>query len=129
MLRRSAALLALVASLAHAADGAEIEQTLTLSHPLKAGVSPFLEVRVGPLTAGQRVRITTLGGELIGTIAPFGPAERQGGGVYSLPVPPDAVHGGTLSLRVTVTQSNVPPRAPNATEVQSLRLVAPDAAR
>jgi hypothetical protein len=106
-----------------------MEQTLTLSHPLKAGASPWLEVRVGPLTAGQRVRITTLGGELIGTIAPFGPAERQGGGVYSLPVPPDAIHGGALSLRVTVTQSNVPPRAPNATEVQSLRLLAPDAAR
>jgi hypothetical protein len=129
VLCRSVALLALVASFAHAADATGMEQTFTLSHPLEAGASPWLEVRVGPLTAGQRVRVTTLQGELIGTIAPFGPAARQGGGVYSLRVPPDAIHGDALSVRVTVTQSNVSPRAPNATEVQSLRLIAPDTAK
>jgi hypothetical protein len=106
-----------------------MEQTLTLPHPLKAGANAWLEVQVGPLAPGQRVRVTTLAGEAIGTIAPFGPAERRQSGVYSLPVPPDAIHDGALSVRVTVTQSNAPPRTPTATEVQSLRLIAPDTAR
>jgi hypothetical protein len=126
MLCRSAALLALVASLAQAADGAGMEQTLTLPQPLKAGASAWLEVQVGPLTSGQRVRITTSTGKLIGTIAPFGPAQRARSGVYSLPVPPDTIQEGALSVRLTVTQSNIPPRAPTPMEVQSLRLRASD---
>jgi hypothetical protein len=107
-----------------------MEQTLTLPHPLAPGARAWLEVQVGALAPGQRVRVTTLAGEPIGTIAPFGPAERRQSGVYSLPVPPDALHDGVLSVRVTVIQSNAAPRAPAATEVESLRLLsAPDAAR
>jgi hypothetical protein len=106
-----------------------MEQTLTLQHPLEPGAQAWLEVQVGPLGPGQRVRVTTLAGEPIGTIAPFGPAERQRSGVYSLPVPPDAIHDGVLSVRVTVTQSNAAPRPPAAREVQSLRLRASDTAR
>src|SRR5271154_876858 len=122
MLLRSAVLLALAASLAYGAEGgAWMEQTLTLPHPLKPGAHAWLEVQVGPLAPGQRVRVTTLAGEPIGAIAPFGPAERRQSGVYSLPVPPDAIHDGVLSVRVAVTQSNEPSRAPTATEVQSLR--------
>ena len=109
--------------------GLEFEQTFTLPQPLKAGANAWLEVQVGPLTPGQRVRVTTLTGELIGAIAPFGPAERQRSGVYSLPVPLDAIHDGVLSVRVTVTQSNTAPRAPTSTEVQSLRLRAADSAK
>lgn len=103
-----------------------MEQTLTLPHPLKAGASAWLQVQVGTLAAGQRVRVTTLAGEPIGTISPFGPAQRQGGGIYSLPVPPDAIRDGALTVRVTVTQSNAPPRAPTATELESLKLLAGD---
>jgi hypothetical protein len=103
-----------------------MEQTLALPHSLKAGASALLQVQVGPLAPGQRVRVTTSSGELIGAIAPFGPAQRARSGVYWLPVPPDAIHDGALSVRVSVTQSDAPPRAPTATEVQSLRLLAPD---
>jgi hypothetical protein len=128
-LRRSLILLALVASLAYGAEGgAWMEQTLTLPHPLKPGARAWLEVQVGPLAAGERVRVTTLAGEPIGAISPFGPAQRRQSGVYSLPVPPDAIHDGALSVRVTVVQSNAPSRAPTATEVQSLQLRATDAA-
>jgi hypothetical protein len=128
-MRRFAVLLALVASLPYGAEGAGMEQTLTLPHPLKPGANAWLEVRVGPLAPGQRVRVTTSSGELIGAIAPFGPAQRRQSGVYSLPVPADAIHDGVLSVNVAVTQSSSPPRAPTATEVQSLRLLASDAAR
>ena len=103
-----------------------MERTLTLPHPLKAGANAWLEVRVGALAPGERVRVTTVSGELLGAIAPFGPGERRQGGVYTLPLPADSIHDGTLSVRVSVTQSNAPPRAPAATEVQSLILRAPD---
>ena len=106
-----------------------MEQTLTLPQPMKAGANAWLEVQVGPLAPGQRVRVTTLTGEPIGTIAPFGPPQRGRPGVYSLPVPPDAIHDGALSVRVVVTQLNAPPRAPTAAEVESLRLLSPDATR
>jgi hypothetical protein len=106
-----------------------MEQKLMLPHPLQSGAHAWLEVRVGPLAPGQRIRVTTSAGDEIGTIAPFGPAQRRQSGVYSLPVPPDAIQQGALSVRVTVTQSNAPARAPTATEVQSLKLLAPDDAR
>jgi hypothetical protein len=104
-----------------------MERTLTLPHPLKPGANAYLEVQVGPLAPGQRVRVTTQSGEPIGTIAPFGPAARGHAGAYSLPVPPNAITDGTLSLRVTVTRPSAPDRAPTETEVKGLRLLAPDA--
>jgi hypothetical protein len=128
-MRRAAILLPLVASLACAAEGTDIEQTLTLPHPLPSGASAFLEVQVGPLAAGQRVRVTTSSGEPLGTVSAFGPAARQSGGVYLLPVPSDAIHNGALSVRVTILDGNKPPRAPNPAEVQSLKVMTQDAAK
>jgi hypothetical protein len=106
-----------------------MEQTLALSHPLRSGDSAWLEVQVGPLAPGQRVRVTTSTGELLGTISPFGPAARQNVGVYSLPVPSDAILNGALSVRVTILDANKPPRAPTAAEVQSLKVMTQDAAK
>jgi hypothetical protein len=106
-----------------------MERTLTLPQPLAAGANAWLEVQVGPLAPGQRVRVTTQAGELLGAISPFGQAERQRAGVYSLPIPADAIHDGALSVVVTITQANGPPRAPTPAEVQSLKLQAPGAPR
>jgi hypothetical protein len=106
-----------------------MERTLTLPHSLAPGANAWLEIHVGPLAPGQRVRVTTQTGELLGAISPFGRAERQQAGIYSLPVPPDAIHGDALSIVVTITEGNKPPRAPNPTEVESLKLLAGDTAR
>jgi len=59
-----------------------MERTLTLPQPLAVGANAWLEVQVGPLAPGQRVRVTTQAGELLGAISPFGQAERQRAGVY-----------------------------------------------
>ena len=106
-----------------------MERTLTLPHSLAPGANAWLEVQVGPLAPGQRVRVTTQGGALLGAISPFGRSERQQAGTYSLPVPPDAIHEDTLSVIVTVTEANKPPRAPTPAEVRSLKLLAPNTAR
>jgi hypothetical protein len=128
-MRRAAILLPLLASLAYGAEGTYIEQRLVLSRPLPPGGSAFLEVRVGPLAAGQRVRVTTSTGEPLGTVSPFGQVARESGGVYSLPVPSDAIRNDVLSVRITLLDGNKPPRAPTAAEVQSLKVMTQDAAR
>jgi hypothetical protein len=127
--RRWAIALTFAASIAYGAEEPGMERTLTLPHPLGPGAAAWLEVKVGPLAPGQRVRVTTRDGALLGAIAPFGRAERQQAGVYSLPVPPDAIHDGALSVVVTVTQGNEPPRAPTLAEVQSLTLLPSDGTR
>jgi hypothetical protein len=106
-----------------------MERTLMLPHSLAPGANAWLEVRVGPLAPGERVRVTTHAGELLGAISPFGRAERQQAGIYSLPVPPDAIHDDALSVVVTITEANKPPRAPTLAEVQSLKLLTPGTAK
>ena len=124
-----AVVLLLAGSLAYGAEEGGMERTLPLPHSLGPGAHAWLEVQVGPLGPGQRVRVTTRAGELLGSISPFGPAERQHAGVYSLPVPPDAIHDGALSVVVTITEADGLPRTPTPAEVRSLKLLAPDAAR
>jgi hypothetical protein len=127
--RRWATALALATSLAWGAENGGLERTLTLPHELAPGAIAWLEVQVGPLAPGQRVRVTTRDGTLIGVISPFGPAARQQASVHSLPVPPQAIHGDTLSVIVTVTEGDKAPRAPTPVEVPSLKLLAPGTAR
>lgn len=106
-----------------------MERTLTLPHALAPGGIAWLQVQVGPLAPGQRVRVTTRAGELLGTASPFGPGARQQSGVYAIPVPAAAIHDGALAVVVTITDGSNPPRAPTPAEVQSLKLLAPDAAK
>jgi hypothetical protein len=126
--RYGAFILILAASLAYGAEEG-MERTLTLPHPIAAGAIAWLEVQVGPLAPGQRVRVTTPAGELLGAISPFGPSERQHAGLYSLPVPADAIHDGALSVVIAITEANGPPRTPTPAEVQSVKLLAPGMAK
>lgn len=125
-MRCAAAVLMLVASVAYGAEGTGMERSFTLAHPLSAGANAWLEVQAGPLAPGQRIRVTTATGEIIGAIAPFGPAQRRHPGIYTLPVPAAAIQNGVLSVRVTVLEGNKPPRAPTAAEVQGLKLLPPE---
>ena len=121
-MRRWAIALMLAATAAYGAEREGMEQTLTLPHALRPGATAWLQVQVGPLAPGQRVRVTTQGGELLGTIAPLGRAQRQSSGTYALPVPPGAIHADALSVVVTIVEGSNPPRAPTPAEVQSLKL-------
>jgi hypothetical protein len=123
---RGAALIpVLLATSAVAAEGRGMEMTFQLPRPLDEAATATLEVRVGPLAPGQKVSVTTPTGELIGTISPFGAKAREHAAVYTLPVPREAFRAGTLATRVTITEGKLPPRAPTAAEVQSLKLVPP----
>lgn len=140
MTRRAAALalLALLAPNGLAADAAAQsgdvtaarETTLTVPHPLRAGEAAAVELQFGSLGRGRVVTVTTADGRPLGTVSPFGARPGQPGGTYTLPVPPDAIRDGKLTVRLTISQGGGgPPRAPTAEEVPSVRLNVGGAAR
>lgn len=120
----SLAALALLAILALPACASAVggEVVLTLPRPLKPGEAATLVVEVGVLKRGHEVVVTTPSGKLIGTISPYGIPPGQAAGSYALPVPAEAVKDGKLSLRLSLTGTGGPPRAPTDQEVKSLRV-------
>ena len=131
MKRGCAAAVALLALIApHAAaqgptrDAPMSAQELTLAppRPLAPGEPAWLEVQVGPISRGRVVTVTTASGQPLGTISPFGARVGESGGTYTLPVPPDAIRDGKLTVRLTITEGGGAPRAPTAQEVPSVKL-------
>ena len=94
--------------------------TLALPHALASGDSVWLEIQLGPI--GRReISVTTLSGEPLGKISPFGIRAGQGAGTYALPVPSDAIKEDRLSIRLSISQPGGS-RAPTAQEVQGVAL-------
>jgi hypothetical protein len=104
------------------ASAANGEAVLTLPRSLKAGEAVTVVVEVGVLPRGCEISVTTPSGQLIGTVSPFGIRAGQAAGSYALPVPAEAVKDGKLSLRLTLTGTGGPPRAPTDQEVKSLKV-------
>ena len=120
-MHRAAATFALLALLAQATRAAPPgEMTLVLPHPLHAGEIAWLQVRVGTIARGQEIDVTTASGSELGTISPYG--VRAEAGTYTLPVPPDAIQNGQLSVKLSITQFGASPRPVTAREVRSVTL-------
>jgi hypothetical protein len=120
--RPTAAALALLGLLAQTGPAASADLTLVLPHPLGPGETAWIEVQVGPIGRGQEIDVTTASGQELGVISPFGVRVGQDAGTYTLPVPGDAIRDGRVSLRLTISQSGAPRRAPTAQEVRSVKL-------
>jgi hypothetical protein len=114
------ALLALLAQNGNAASADDIR--LVVPRPLRTGETVRIEVQVGPIGRGQEIDVTTASGQELGVISPFGVRLGQDAGTYTLPVPPDAIRDGSVSVRLTITQFSGPPRAPTAQEVRGVKL-------
>jgi hypothetical protein len=128
-MRPAAAALALFTLLAQSENPAPDEMTLALPHPLRAGESAWIEVQVGPIGRGREIDVTTAAGQELGVISPIGVRTGQNAGTYTLPVPGDTIRDGRVSVRLTITQSGEPPRAPTTQEVRSVRLSVAGASR
>jgi hypothetical protein len=102
--------------------GTAQELTLALPHPLRAGETAGIELRLGPIARGRTVTVTTASGEPLGTISPFGTRAGEDAGTYTLPVPEDAIRDGRIAVRITISQAGGPPRAPTAQEVRGTKL-------
>jgi hypothetical protein len=122
-MRNVVAALVLVALGALRATAAAADDlTLVLPHPLRQGEMAWIEVQVGPI--GRReINVATAGGRQLGTISPFGVRFGQDAGTYTVPVPPDAIHDGRVTVRLTISQPGAQPRAPTATEVHDVKLL------
>jgi len=66
--------------------------------------------------------VSTESGELLGSISTFGVPAGKPGGTFLVPVPLDAVHGGRLDVRLTISGSDGE-RTPTAAEVTGIRLL------
>jgi hypothetical protein len=128
-MRRAAAALALLMLLTQNAEARGKAMTLVLPHPLRAGESAWIEVHVGPIQHGRQIDVTTASGEQLGLISPYGVRPGNDAGTYTLPVPPDKIRDGRISIRLTISQSGGPPRAANADEVRSVKLIVNDKPR
>lgn len=128
-MRPASAALVLLALLAQTISAALAQDmTLTLAHPLAAGETAWLELQVGPI-GRQEIDVTTAAGQHLGTVSPFGPRTGQDAGTYAFPVPADLIRDGRLSVRITITQPNGPPRTATEQEVRSIKLTVAGAAR
>lgn len=128
-MRPASAALVLLALLAQTISAALAQDmTLTLAHLLAAGETAWIELQVGPI-GRQEIDVTTAAGQHLGTVSPFGPRTGQDAGTYAFPVPADLIRDGRLSVRITITQPNGPPRTATEQEVRSIKLTVAGAAR
>jgi hypothetical protein len=98
------------------------EMTLALPHALRRGETAWLLVEVGAIGHDQ-IQLMTQDGRPLGNLSPFGMRSGQAAGIYTVPVPTEALGDGRLALRLSVMQSGHAPRAPTTEEVKSLRLL------
>lgn len=98
------------------------EIALALPHELRAGEAAWLDVQVGRIGRGQEINVTSASGLQLGTISPFGMRLGQDAGTFTLPLPPDAIRDGRVTVRLTISQGGGPPRAPTAQEVRGVKL-------
>jgi hypothetical protein len=98
------------------------EITLKLPHTLNHGETAYVLIEVGVI-GRSLILITTADGHSLGSISPFAVRSGQVAGTYTLPIPPEAFHGRTLTLRLSLMQSGDARRAPTSDEVKSIRLL------
>ncbi|MGJ5067553.1 hypothetical protein [Bradyrhizobium oligotrophicum] len=94
---------------------------LVVPRSLDASDAAVVEISLGALGRGQEVTVTTASGMPLGTISPFGLRTGAEGGTYALPVPKEAIEGGRLSIRLSISQPGGS-RAPTPQEVRGITL-------
>lgn len=102
------------------------DMTLALPRPFDAGDTAFIEVRLGAIGPGQEIEVKTADGRLLGVISPHGIRAGRAAGIYTLPLPADAICKDRVGIALTITRSDAAPRAPNAEEVLGVRVVVND---
>ena len=85
-------------------------------------VKAWLQGQVGPLARGQQIVVTTADGRILGAISPYGVPSGAAAGTYTLPLPPDALQGDRIAVRLSLSQFGGPARSPTAQEVPRLTI-------
>src|SRR3954471_12775053 len=96
--------------------------TLPLPHKAAAGDAVWLKITVGELERGSEVVITTASGRIVGIISPYAVRSGREAGVYTVPVPPDAIAKNRVTLRLSIDQGRHPRRAATVEEVKTVQV-------
>ncbi len=125
-MNRTAAAIALAMLFAQCGGAAAQDMTLTLPQPFDAGDSAYIEVQVGVIGPGHEIEVKTADGRMLGVISPHGIRAGRAAGVYTLPLPADAICNGRVGITLMITRSDATPRVPDADEVRGVRVVVND---
>lgn len=104
-----------------AADASGI--TLRLTRPPTAEEAVGLQLTVGSLSAGARIRVLSSAGVVLGTVSPYGASRQKEANSYTIVLPKSAVKGGRVRLHLEVEEPNKAAHPPGLAEVESVRLI------
>jgi hypothetical protein len=96
--------------------------TLTLPRAAATGEAVHLHLVAGVLPRGARVVVRLPNGQIAGTATRYGGRTDQPAGEYIIPLPPEAIRNGKVTLRVEVEEDGTA-REPKSGEVRKLELV------
>ena len=125
-MNRTAAVIALAMLFAQCGRTAAQDMTLTLPRSFDAGDSAYIEVQVGVIGPGHEIEVKTAGGRILGVISPHGIRAGSAAGIYTLPLPADAICEGRVGITLMITRSDAAARVPDAEEVRGVRVVVND---
>ena len=125
----TAAVIALALLFAQCGRAAAQDMTLTLPQPFDAGDSAYIEVQVGVIGPGHEIEVKTADGRMLGVISPHGIRAGRAAGVYTLPLPADAICNDRVGITLMITRSDAAARVPDVDEVRGVRVVVNDGVR
>ena len=127
-MNNTAAVIALAMLFAQCGRAAAQDMTLTLPQPFDAGDSAYIEVQVGVIGPGHEIEVRTADGRMLGVISPHGIRAGRAAGVYTLPLPADAICNDRVGITLMITRSDAAARVPDVDEVRGVRVVVNDGA-
>jgi hypothetical protein len=125
-MNNTAAVIALAMLFAQCGRAAAQDMTLTLPQPFDAGDSAYIEVQVGVIGPGHEIEVRTADGRMLGVISPHGIRAGRAAGVYTLPLPADAICNDRVGITLMITRSDAAARVPDVDEVREVRVVVND---
>lgn len=98
-------------------------RSLTLAHPLRAGETAYLEVRLGALPTGQEIELRSDTGRMLGVISPHAIRPGRDAGTYTVPLPNEVIRDGRIRIQLVTTPAGGAARDATEDEVRSVRVV------
>ena len=95
---------------------------LVLPRGLNENEGLAVELKLGVLERGAKIRVETASGKMLGVVAPYGIRAGEEAGTYTVPVPAEEVSDNRVSLRISLDKHSRGKRAPTEQELRSVKL-------
>lgn len=94
---------------------------LALPRELKDDEGVSLELKLGVLGRGSEIVVETMSGKHVGVVSPYGIRAGEEAGTYTVPLPPEAIEGNHVLLRLILQQGREK-RTPTNKQIKNLHL-------